>query len=272
MRVGGVSTHAAGMSSLWHDPDLDAPVKRFETPLVHKNFDQMPLPAEQAELPAGVQDPFARLDAVYDAAAVQMERGLKGAEFLHGRKGAPAVGAPSAAAPGVPVDVAAAAAAPTTAPSVGVDRRVSRPDEEAVRARHGEHGRIAEGLPTTAARQQQQVERDQHRGVDAAAHAYQPGRSSSQTTTAAQAEAERVARQGGADAIAPLAASFAPMAAAHAATATVQGPLPALAAAAAPALEVAGAVGAAGQLALAGLDAGLKDTTPEAPRRGLRRG
>ena len=74
MRIGSVSSssHAAGMSALWHDPEFDAPVRRFETPLVQKNFDDLPVPTEHHELPDGVQDPFQKLDAVYDAAAVQM--------------------------------------------------------------------------------------------------------------------------------------------------------------------------------------------------------
>lgn len=86
MRVGGLSTsHMAGMSALWHDPDWDAPVRRFETPLVQKNYDDLPVPTEHHELPDGVKDPFARQEAAYDAAAQQMERGIKGAEFLHGK-------------------------------------------------------------------------------------------------------------------------------------------------------------------------------------------
>jgi hypothetical protein len=51
--------------------------------------------------------------------------------------------------------------------------------------------------------------------------------------------------------------------------------LPALAAQAAHAVEVAGAVASAGELALVGVNEGLKDTSPTnddgAPRRGLRR-
>jgi hypothetical protein len=250
------------MSSLWHDPDLDAPVKRFETPLVHKNFDEMPLPAEHVELPDGVADPFAKQDAAYDAAAAQEERGRIGFSFLNGTKG-PALTSPAAPSTGV-VAGHAHVDAPPTAPG---DRRLPAA-EDAVRSARW---RSDEGAPTPVAKQQQQLERDHHRGVDAAAHAYQPGRSSTQTKTAAAAEAEKVARQGAVDSLAPLAASFAPMAAAQAATTAVQGPLPALAAAAAPALEVAGAVASAGQLTLTGVAEGLKDTAPEAPRRGLRR-
>jgi hypothetical protein len=88
MRIGfGVnvaSSHAAGMSSLWHDPDF-IPESQFAPPRVARMFDDMPLPVEQHELPEGVADPFAKLDAVYDVAGAQMERGIKGAQFLHGK-------------------------------------------------------------------------------------------------------------------------------------------------------------------------------------------
>ena len=195
MRVGGVSTHAAGMSALWHDPDLDAPVKRFETPLVHKNYDEMPLPAEHVELPDGVRDPFAKLDAVYDAAAAQMDRGLKGAEFLHGKKAPPPVTTPDAT-----TDAAAATA----------ERAVPRPHDPDPHARVT---RLGEGTPSAfagagVAQREQRLEREQQRAVDAAGNAYQPGRSSAQTTTAAQADAEKAARQGGIDAALPIAASL----------------------------------------------------------------
>jgi hypothetical protein len=89
MRIGfGVSvasSHAAGMSYLWHDPDYLRPERQLAPPAVHRMFDDMPLPAEEHELPDGVTDPFAKLEAVYDIAGAQMERGLKGAQFLHGK-------------------------------------------------------------------------------------------------------------------------------------------------------------------------------------------
>src|SRR5258705_4314531 len=85
MRVGAspFSAHQAGMSALWHDIDY-IPEKRFETPTVHKGLDDMALPSEQHQLPAGVDDPFKKLDEIYDVAAQQMERGLKGQSFLNG--------------------------------------------------------------------------------------------------------------------------------------------------------------------------------------------
>jgi hypothetical protein len=87
MRVGSVavgSSHMAGMSALWHDADY-VPEQRFETPLVQKSFDDLPLPGEDHQLPPGVTDPFGKMEAAYDVAAEQMERGIKGANFLHGK-------------------------------------------------------------------------------------------------------------------------------------------------------------------------------------------
>ena len=78
------SAHQAGMSALWHDADY-IPEQRFETPIVRKTLDDMPLPGEHHQLPEGVDDPFARMEAVFDVAAAQMERGVRGAAFLHGK-------------------------------------------------------------------------------------------------------------------------------------------------------------------------------------------
>ncbi len=244
MRIGGVSgsSHAAGMSALWHDPDFE-PVRRFEPPLVHKNFDDLPVPTEQHQLPEGVKDPFAKLDAVYDAAAVQMERGIKGAEFLHGKKPTADVGLPG----GRPAD-----------PTLLHDRPTS-----------------IDPAKQTAQRMDRQ-ERDQIRRVDQAAIT-QPAQSSSSTKTAGAKEAEKAANQGAVDSAVSAALTFGPMAAVQAATSLVQGPLPALAAQAASAVQTATAVAAAGQLGMAGITEGLKETsepdpdTLSAPRRGLKR-
>jgi hypothetical protein len=84
------SAHQAGMSALWHDVDY-LPEQRFETPIVRQTLDDMPLPAEHHQLPDGVADPFARMEAVFDVAAEQMERGVRGANFLHGKPLPPAV-------------------------------------------------------------------------------------------------------------------------------------------------------------------------------------
>ncbi|OGQ21503.1 MAG: hypothetical protein A2138_14845 [Deltaproteobacteria bacterium RBG_16_71_12] len=78
------SAHQAGMSALWHDTDY-LPEQRFETPIVRKTLDDLPLPGEHHQLPDGVADPFARMEAVFDVAAEQMERGVRGAAFLHGK-------------------------------------------------------------------------------------------------------------------------------------------------------------------------------------------
>lgn len=91
MRVGGaqVSTKAAGMSALWHDIDY-LPSQHIHTPTVERGLDDLPLPSEQHQLPPGIKDPFSKLDQIYDVAGAQMERGLEGAAFLHG-KAPPAV-------------------------------------------------------------------------------------------------------------------------------------------------------------------------------------
>lgn len=270
MRVGGVSvsSHAAGMSALWHDPDF-APVQRFETPLVQKNFDELPLPTDPVELPDGVPDPFAKLDAAYDAAALQMDRGLKGSEFLHGRKAAAAVTPPTTSTLPDPTTTTAPAG-PARSGADEPTRLVDRPRADHVAAAQ-RHDHVHQSTATT----QQRLEREHHRGLDAAAGAYQPGATSTSTKTAAAAEAERAAHQGALDSAASVAATFAPMAAAQVVTTAAQGPLPALAAQAAHAVEVAGAVASAGELALVGVSEGLKDTAPTgddgAPRRGLRR-
>jgi hypothetical protein len=89
VRVGGsvnpYSAHQAGMSALWHDADY-IPEQRFETPKVWRSgVEDMPLPSEQHQLPEGVADPFAKMEAAFDVAAAQMDRGIKGATFLHGK-------------------------------------------------------------------------------------------------------------------------------------------------------------------------------------------
>lgn len=244
MRVGGVSgsSHAAGMSALWHDPDFE-PVRRFETPLVQKNFDDLPVPTEHHELPDGVKDPFAKLDAVYDAAAVQMERGIKGAEFLHGKK--------------------------------PIADHLARPDDV---TRLSDRPAALDPAKQTAQRMDRQ-ERDHIRRLDQAA-VTQPTQSATGTKTAGTKEAEKAANQGAVDSAVSVAVTFGPMAAVQAATSLVQGPLPALAAQAASAVQTATAVAAAGQLGMVGLTEGLKETKeardPEAsssstPRRGLKK-
>ena len=226
MRVGGSSsTHHAGMSALWHDPEFE-PIRQFEPPLVQKNFDDLPVPTEKHELPDGVDDPFKKLEAVYDTAAAQMERGLKGAEFLHGKK-ATIVADPMAVA--------------------GAD------DPTRIRER-----------PTDPARQQattlDRQTRDHQRRLDQAANT-PTVKASSSTKTAADTEAEHAANAGAPtdtrNAIDAL-MTFGPMVAAQAATATVQGPV---ATASTAALQTLNTVTAAAEVALAGLSDGVSDVT-----------
>ena len=74
MRIGGgtPSSHHAGTSAMWHDIDY-VPDKAIDTPTVQKHLEGMPLPSEQHQVPEGFEDPFAKMDKVYDAAAMQME-------------------------------------------------------------------------------------------------------------------------------------------------------------------------------------------------------
>ena len=230
------------MSSLWHDPDFE-PIRQFQSPLVQRSFDDLPVPTERHELPDGVSDPFTKLDAVYDTAAVQMERGIKGAEFLHGKK------APSAD--------------PTVAARVDDSARVQeRPIDPARQA------------ATTLDRQT----RDHIRRLDQAAN--QPiATSSSATKTASHQQAEQAANAGAShDAHSGLdaAMSFGPMIAAQVAASSIQAPLPGLAAQAAQALQTVNTVAAVGEVALVGVAEATGDpldisSSLGAPRRGLSR-
>jgi hypothetical protein len=110
MRIGNpVSTKNAGMSALWHDVDF-VPAQHIDVPTVEKGLEEMPLPSEQQKLPEGFDDPFAKQDSAYEVAAEQMDRGLKGVEFLYGKKppseisGATMQAAPAPTDPHVAVD------------------------------------------------------------------------------------------------------------------------------------------------------------------------
>jgi hypothetical protein len=86
MRIGNsVSTKNAGMSALWHDVDF-VPAQHIDVPTVEKGLEEMPLPSEQQKLPEGFDDPFAKQDSAYEVAAEQMDRGIRGVEFLYGKK------------------------------------------------------------------------------------------------------------------------------------------------------------------------------------------
>ena len=236
MRIGSTgSSHHAGMSSIWHDPDFE-PVREFQAPLVSKSFDDLPVPTEHHELPDGVTDPFAKLDAVYDVAALQMERGIKGAEFLNGK--APAR-----------IDAAFADADDVTLLQYRPEAALASPAKQQVQ---------------TLARETN----EHHRRLDQAA-VVATGQSSS--NTAAAREAKSVANAGGVDGAALM---FAPMVAGQLAAAAVPGPLPALAAQATSATQLATAVSAASEIAIAGgaVDVKLDGGAAEAPRRGLSKG
>lgn len=241
MRVGGasVSTHHAGMSSLWHDPDFE-PIREFDAPIVLRSYDGMPLPTEQHELPDGVEDPFKKLDAVYDVAGAQMERGIKGAAFLHGKP----------------------------PPSAVVDKAMLAGPDDVTRVRE---------RPTDPARAQQHSQNkqfvDQARRLEQAA--IQPSmKASSSTTSAGEREAQHAANSGGVDSVVGAMATVGPMVTAQVAAAGVQGPLPTIAAQAASAVQTVNAVAAAGEVALVGVDAAVDhvgDATEQTPRRGLKR-
>jgi len=104
MRIGNpVSTKNAGMSALWHDVDF-VPSQRIDVPTVEKGLEEMPLPSEQQKLPDGFDDPFAKQDSAYEIAAAQMDRGIKGVEFLYGKKPPSEVTGPGLLAQQAPID------------------------------------------------------------------------------------------------------------------------------------------------------------------------
>jgi hypothetical protein len=72
------------MSALWHDIDY-IPSKHIHTPTVEKQLADQPLPSEEHKLPKGEQA-FQKMDEVYAIAGEQMERGIEGQKFLHGRR------------------------------------------------------------------------------------------------------------------------------------------------------------------------------------------
>ncbi len=234
MRVGGTSHHA-GMSALWHDPDFE-PVRQFQAPVVQRTFDDLPLPTERHELPDGVKDPFQKLDEVYDAAAVQMERGIKGAEFLHGRK---------------PV-------------------AVNDPPPQAAL-----HAKLQEQpvKPASPEKQLDKQTRDHHRRLDEAANT-KSVKPQGTTKTAADKETEAATNAGAVDADSAInaAMTFGPMVAAQVAASSVQGPLAGVATQATQALQTVNTVAAAGEVALTGVEAAKDDASvKEGPRRGLSR-
>ena len=178
------------MSALWHDADY-IPEKRFETPTVEKGLEDMALPGEQHQLPDGVDDPFKKLDQIYDIAAQQMERGIKGASFLHGKVN-----------------------------EASDPRRVADPHIQHTASVQRSDNKIVESVRTDL---------EQVRMTNQAAAVTIP-KAKSATKTAADAEAVNAAPNASSvgDAIG-AAATFIPMAAGQAVSSVIQGPLPALA-------------------------------------------
>lgn len=238
MRVGSssLSAHRAGMSALWHDVDY-VPEKRFETPLVSKMLQDFALPHEEHQLPEGVPDPFKKLDQIFEVAAAQMEKGLQGQAFLHGKpRTASEVSDPRRA-----TDDAARLAAQAPAKGSALDHKVV----ESVRADMDQLRRTSSAAATPIA----------------------VGKGG--TKTAAQAEAEGAAAQAsGAGEVLDSLAVFVPMAGGQVIQGATQGPLPALAT---QATALASAVAGAGEVASVGIAEGLKEEVPALPRRGLSR-
>jgi hypothetical protein len=232
MRVGSspFSAHQAGMSSLWHDADY-VPEQRFETPVVRTGLEDFALPTEQHQLPDGVDDPFKKLEAVFEVAAAQMERGIKGANFLHGHK--PRVD--DASDPRRVVDAQMNGVQKGTAASQKIVESV-RTDLEQVRMTN-----------------------------QAAATPIATTKGASKTAAEKEAVAQAPNMSGVSDALG-TAAIFVPMAVGSGVQTAIQGPLPALAS---QAVTVVGAAGTAGEVMVVGIAEGLKEDAPVQVRRGL---
>ena len=233
MRVGSspFSAHQAGMSALWHDAEY-VPEQRFETPVVRTGLEDFALPTEQHQLPEGVDDPFKKLEAVFEIAAQQMERGIKGANFLHGSK--------------------------------------SKIDDVSDPAMVSKRSADAQLNMKGGAAQQKMVEAvrtdlEQVRMTNQAAATTIP-KTKGASKTAAEAEAVSQApnMSGVSDALG-AAATFIPMAVGSGIQTAVQGPLPALAT---QAITVTGAAATAGEVMVVGVAEGLKEDAPVV-RRGL---
>jgi hypothetical protein len=236
MRVGQspYSAHQAGMSALWHDADY-LPEKRFETPIVQKGLQDMALPTEEHQLPEGVPDPFQKLDAVFEAAALQMEKGLVGQAFLHGKSRS----LESTADPMRHVDDQTATLRNSPQKGSVIDQKIIesiRTDLDAARLTNQ-----AAATPITTAK----------------------------NATRTAAEKEALDGAAGASSVGDVlgnAATFMPMAAGQAVQGVVQGPLPSLAS---QAVTITSAVASAGQVAAVGLAEGLREDEPVVVKRGL---
>jgi hypothetical protein len=235
MRVGSspFSAHQAGMSALWHDADY-VPEQRFETPVVRTGLEDFALPTEQHQLPDGVDDPFKKLEAVFEVAAQQMERGIKGANFLHGHK--PRVD------------------------DVGEARHSQRMID--AQANGVQKGSVASQKMVEAVR----TDLEQVRMTNqAAAQPIATTKGASKTAAEKEAVAAAPNMSGVSDALG-TAAIFVPMAVGSGVQTAIQGPLPALAS---QAVTVVGAAGTAGEVMVVGVAEGLKEDAPVQVRRGL---
>lgn len=235
MRVGSspFSAHQAGMSALWHDADY-VPEQRFETPVVRTGLEDFALPTEQHQLPDGVDDPFKKLEAVFEVAAAQMERGIKGANFLHGHK--PRVD-----------DVAEARNS----------QRMIDSQANGVQKGTAASQKIVESVRTDL----EQVRMTNQ----AAASPIATTKGASKTAAEKEAVAQAPNMSGVSDALG-TAAIFVPMAVGSGVQTAIQGPLPALAS---QAVTVVGAAGTAGEVMVVGIAEGLKEDAPVQVRRGL---
>jgi hypothetical protein len=228
-----VSAHQHGMSALWHDADY-LPEQRFETPVVRLyGLEDLALPAEEHQLPDGVDDPFHKLDAVFEIAAQQMERGLKGTAFLHGKP-----------------------------PPIEADP--TRLDDDLVRNNtHGPRkGTAADQKIIDSIRADFEQVRLTNQAI---ANTIPKTKGASETAAERDASAQAPNAAGGSDALATV-ATFVPMAAGIGLQSAVQGPLPALAT---QALTVVGGAAGAAQATLAGVAEGLAEDAPVVVRRGL---
>lgn len=234
MRVGQspFSAHQAGMSSLWHDADY-VPEQRFETPVVRTGLEDFALPTEQHQLPEGVDDPFKKLDAVFEVAAAQMERGIKGASFLHGTH--------------------------KRVDETNDPRRVMDAQVNATTKGTAANQKIVESVRTDF----EQVRMTNQ----AAAQPIATTKGASKTAAEKEAVAQAPNVSSVSDALG-TAAIFVPMAVGSGIQTAVQGPLPALAS---QAVTVVGAAGTAGEVMVVGVAEGLKEDAPVVVRRGLNR-
>ncbi len=268
MRIGGssiASTHAAGMSALWHDAALDEdglPLKRLHIPTVEKKIEDLPLPGEDHQLPEGYADPFARMDAAYDVAAAQMERGLKGTEFLHGRnsekKAPPRVEGP-------------AATGEITLPQQAKPQGslAARSDERRPIEHHAETKTYAVEAGDRSrpmdhrVKEDARVERETVRQISQAAGHTGPAQPNA-AATAARKEAERATEALHMAESLGIPAALTPMAATQIAQAAT------LPAAVASAVTIAGAAVSAASVVTVGIAQGMSEE-PALLRRGLRR-